>query len=58
MPNPNLVSVPITISVPKWMRDYIRASPELKASKLFQEAIIARKEGLGAYTNWHPSLKL
>ena len=39
-------STPITISVPRWMRDYLKETPGLKASWIFQEAIIAKKKEL------------
>ena len=36
----------ISISVPLWMIEYIRATPEIKPSKLFQEAILNEKDKL------------
>ena len=35
--DPDLIAVPITLSVPKWMRDYIQETARLKASKIFQD---------------------
>tara|TARA_R110001583_G_C5384034_1_gene384029 strand:+ start:109 stop:267 length:159 start_codon:yes stop_codon:yes gene_type:complete len=39
------MTVPITVSVPVWMRDYIKEN-DLKPSKLMQKAIIATKQEL------------
>ena len=30
-------SIPYSVSIPRWMRKYIRETPEIKPSKLFQE---------------------
>ena len=48
MSNPDLIAVPITLSVPKWMRDYIQETARLKASKIFQEAVLVKKKELDA----------
>ena len=40
------MAVPITLSVPKWMRDYIQGTAGLKASKIFQDAVVAKKKEL------------
>ena len=37
------MTVPITVSIPMWMRDYIKESG-IKPSKLLQKAIIAKKQ--------------
>ena len=36
----------ISVSVPIWMIEYIRATPEIKPSKLFQDAIVKAKNDL------------
>ena len=48
MPDPDLIAVPITLSVPKWMRDYIQETARLKASRIFQEAVLVKKKELDA----------
>ena len=48
MSDPDLVAVPITLSVPKWMRDYIQETARLKASRIFQEAVLLKKKELDA----------
>ena len=48
MSDPDVVAVPITLSVPKWMRDYIQETARLKASKIFQEAVLVKKKELDA----------
>jgi hypothetical protein len=39
------MAIPITVSIPAWMRDYIKETG-IKPSKLLQKAIIAKKEEL------------
>ena len=37
---------PFSVSVPLWMIEYIRATPEIKPSTLFQMAIMEEKKRL------------
>ena len=36
----------ISVSVPLWMIEYIQSIPEIRPSKLFQEAILKAKDNL------------
>ena len=36
----------ISVSVPLWMIEYIKSTPEINQSKLFQEAILNAKKDL------------
>ena len=37
---------PFSVSVPLWMIEYIKATPEIRPSKLFQRAIMEEKSKL------------
>ena len=39
-------SIPYSVSIPRWMRKYIRETPEINPSKMLQEAVLEKKKEL------------
>ena len=39
-------AIPYSVSIPRWMRKYIRETPEINPSKMLQEAVLEKKKEL------------